>query len=375
MSAKFEMLVKSLTDTMKKPKKETSPYDTTAVVKRIEGDTAYVHISGGVEETPVSKTVDCKAGDTVQVRVGGGRAWITGNATAPPTDDTTAIKASGTATKFITDMVDGIFVHPENDKKNGVKVTDGVYIIRDGKVVAVYGDVTKIGDESGKHLFLDKDSIELKDGKKMLTKYDGTGVTLYDNDTEIAKFYNNSMGYGSVVFHTTAYENSDTEVSANGASVNLFGDDTIGQQYASSVNTNGVYKSRYAFDGIYNNNTNYPVGTYRNLDYSGAPQTTSGSWYHVGMGSLEDGTWLVTFGGSFQSNGTGDRMILLSTSNNTTIATRHDLISRAATGNDTLMQGSRIMRLSTTTEIYLHFHQNSGSSLLIYPALQAIKLV
>lgn len=375
MSSRFDKMIKDFVDSIKENKKETGPYDTTATVIRIEENMAYVHIPGGIEETPVSKTIDCKIGDIVQLRVGGGRAWIVGNATAPPTDDTTAIKASGTATKFITDMVDGIFVHPENDKKNGVKVTDGVYIIRDGKIVAVYGDVTKIGDESGKHLFLDKDSIELKDGKKMLTKYDGTGVVLYDNDTEIAKFYNNSMGYGSVVFHTTAYENSDTEVSANGASVNLFGDDTIGQQYASSVNTNGVYKSRYAFDGIYNNNTNYPVGTFRNLDYSGAPQTTSGTWYHVNMGSLEDGTWLVTFGGSFDANGSGDRMILLSTSDDTIVASRHDLISRASANNPTILQGARILRLSATTEIYLHFYQNSGSSLFIHPALQAIKLV
>ena len=142
MSAKFEMLVKSLTETMKTPKKTTSPYDTTATVVRIDGDTAYVHIAGGVEETPVSKTVNCNEGDTVQVRVGGGRAWITGNATAPPTDDTRAIKASGEATKFITDTSNGVFVHREGDSKNGVKITDQVDIVRDGNVSASYGEET-----------------------------------------------------------------------------------------------------------------------------------------------------------------------------------------------------------------------------------------
>ena len=142
MSAKFEMLVKSLTETMKNPKKTTSPYDTTATVVRIDGDTAYVHIAGGVDETPVSKTVNCKEGDTVQVRVGGGRAWITGNATAPPTDDTRAIKASGEATKFITDTSNGVFVHREGDEKNGVKITDQVDIVRDGNVSASYGEET-----------------------------------------------------------------------------------------------------------------------------------------------------------------------------------------------------------------------------------------
>lgn len=74
------------------------PYDTQAEVVRIDGSTAYVHIPGGIDETPVQMTIACAVGDTVQVRVGGGRAWLTGNATAPPTDDAEAIKAKTTAT-------------------------------------------------------------------------------------------------------------------------------------------------------------------------------------------------------------------------------------------------------------------------------------
>lgn len=68
--------------------KSTQPYDTRAEVVRVSGSTAYVHIPGGVAETPVTMTIACKKGDTVQVRVSGGRAWIVGNETAPPTDDT-----------------------------------------------------------------------------------------------------------------------------------------------------------------------------------------------------------------------------------------------------------------------------------------------
>ena len=67
--------------------KSTQPYDTRAEVVRVSGSTAYVHIPGGVAETPVTMTIACKRGDTVQVRVSGGRAWIVGNETAPPTDD------------------------------------------------------------------------------------------------------------------------------------------------------------------------------------------------------------------------------------------------------------------------------------------------
>ena len=74
-------------------KKGTSPYDTQAEVIRVEGNTAWVHIPGGVDETPVRMTMNANPGDMVQVRVSGGRAWLTGNASSPPTDNTEAYKA------------------------------------------------------------------------------------------------------------------------------------------------------------------------------------------------------------------------------------------------------------------------------------------
>lgn len=73
--------------------RKTSAYDTPAVVRRVDGSTAWVHIPGGVDETPVQLTVAASAGDTVQVRVSGGRAWMVGNASAPPTDDRVAVAA------------------------------------------------------------------------------------------------------------------------------------------------------------------------------------------------------------------------------------------------------------------------------------------
>lgn len=91
----IDKVAKELISTMKSADESgTKPYDTPAKVLRIEGDTAWVHIPGGVDETPVALTVNAKAGDTVQVRVSGGRAFIIGNVTAPPTDDTKAEEAN-----------------------------------------------------------------------------------------------------------------------------------------------------------------------------------------------------------------------------------------------------------------------------------------
>lgn len=75
-------------------KSKPSGYDTPAEVVRVEGNTAWVHIPGGVAETPVRKTIDCKVGELVQVRVSGGSATLTGNETTPPTGDAAAIAAA-----------------------------------------------------------------------------------------------------------------------------------------------------------------------------------------------------------------------------------------------------------------------------------------
>lgn len=79
-------------------KERTSAYDTTATVKRVEGNTAWVHIPGGVDETPVKLTISAKEGDQVQVRVSGGSAFMVGNGTNPPTDDARANEAYTVAT-------------------------------------------------------------------------------------------------------------------------------------------------------------------------------------------------------------------------------------------------------------------------------------
>ena len=87
---------KNLTAAMQ-PKTGPQPYDTQATVVRVEDDTLWVHIPGGVEETPVQRTINAAEGDVIQIRVGGGSAWAVGNASAPPTDDARANEAHGVA--------------------------------------------------------------------------------------------------------------------------------------------------------------------------------------------------------------------------------------------------------------------------------------
>ena len=91
-------LVETLKESINKAPK---PFDTTAEVTRIEDDTAWVQIPGSDDETPVNLTIAAKEGDNVQVRVSGGNAFLVGNASAPPTDDATAIIAQGKAEEAV----------------------------------------------------------------------------------------------------------------------------------------------------------------------------------------------------------------------------------------------------------------------------------
>lgn len=80
----------------------TTGTDYTATVTKVEGDTAYVQMSGSdISDTPVALSINADVGDTVRVRVANGKAWITGNDTLPPSNDKKAV-----ATKMMKNMSD-----------------------------------------------------------------------------------------------------------------------------------------------------------------------------------------------------------------------------------------------------------------------------
>lgn len=68
-------------------------YDSDGTVTRIEDGKIWVHIPGGVPETPVDITMAAEVGDAVKVRLSGGKAWLTGNKSEPPTGDKIAKEA------------------------------------------------------------------------------------------------------------------------------------------------------------------------------------------------------------------------------------------------------------------------------------------
>ena len=531
-------LIKDLIDAIKaSEKKKTTGYDTSAVVRRIEDGTAWVHIPGGVDETPVKLTINASVGDNVQVRVSGGRAFLVGNGTAPPTDDSTAIKATrvaksaqdtaieakdeaseawryaGTAkdaaqsaqesadsayesamsannsannalvqlsvvedvagtlrwisehgdyvlatdttvhsgtvyfvyehgdyvpiaspdpsanpsangwyildvTQSTTDYImahlavtsAGLWVLPVNglaehelvdsqgnkliDSNNnplvdfstdpehasGYKVLlsgTGMSIYNDeGEVVANYGTTTTIGASSGKHIYIDSDSVDIKDDEILLASFSGNGISFYkvisNVQTEVARL---SAGANGRPYLFIPKENdSGSEPYGRGSTVSSFGLETETTSSDKEEDT-GVYKASYTHHGIKYNSSPYFVGSVLAGDDTSDELGTS-EWAMYEEIILTKGIWIVTFGGAFSSNSNGMRyLVLTSTSGNSQTATRQDIRCAPATGGSTSMQSVRIVKLNSDTTYYVYAYQNSGSTLTVSTFVRAIKII
>lgn len=118
------------------PKRGPQPYDTQATVVRVEDDTLWVHIPGGVEETPVQRTINASEGDVIQIRVGGGSAWAVGNASAPPTDD-----ARANAAHSVAEAADGKAVAADEKSEEALELLK----VQRAEIDQLFADWAQIG--------------------------------------------------------------------------------------------------------------------------------------------------------------------------------------------------------------------------------------
>lgn len=192
----------SIIDSIIEAKKdETEAYDSPATVLRTDGDTLWVHIDGGVDETPIKRTIDAKPGDVIQVRVGGGRAWATGNATAPPTDDTKA-KAVEAKTTVIEKVVNTVKNVAEKAYKIAGNTDQYFWVTESGTDTGAH--ITEIPreefladpDNGGGNLLARSNGIAVREGMAELSTFSSSGLNVktYDdqgNGVDIAH-----LGYG-----------------------------------------------------------------------------------------------------------------------------------------------------------------------------------
>lgn len=181
-----------LVQMLKQDKKTGSDY--TGTVTRVEGDTVYVRITGSdIMDTPVKMSIDAKAGDTVRVRVANGKAWLTGNDTAPPTNDTKKIQKiqndlyePGGKVSSITKIVEKVgqlaantnqyFWRTNKGTDTGIHITE---VPRD--------TFLKDPENGGSNLLARSNGIAVRDGLTELSQFTGSGVTIGKSDGFKAK--------------------------------------------------------------------------------------------------------------------------------------------------------------------------------------------
>lgn len=176
---------------------KTKAYDTVAEVLRVDEKTAYVHIDGGADETPAQMTINCKEGDSVKIRVSGGRAWLTGNLTSPPTDDTAANKANKTVTKVKKSYENFKYATEENFNSQETKILEAAKVATnfmkyiDGLGLIV-GDMR--GNTLGQNALLDSNGMAVRNGRNEIVRFGIAPIVI--NNTDGDKTYE---GSGSVM--------------------------------------------------------------------------------------------------------------------------------------------------------------------------------
>lgn len=265
MGMSTKQIQNDLMDALKASEPKTSAYDTEAEVVRIEGSVAWVHISGGVDETPVAMTISAEPGDTVRVRVSGGTAWLMGNDTAPPTDDKKAIAAQQMAAQAVTsaseaiknvDVLDRSLTQEEIfNRLTADNTTNGIYI--DPVTGRIYIDATyiesgafRILDDNGNVIFLaDKDSQTFVWNTDYCTLGSDGKLVLKDRgktwDSDAASFRVESAGSpyveiksykilaGSAEGITTVTDNEIAMKTVSGAAGDVF---SVGFDYDENLN-------------------------------------------------------------------------------------------------------------------------------------------
>lgn len=187
--------VKEIASTMKQSK--TKAYDTVAKVLRVDEKTAYVHIDGGADETPAQMAINCKAGDSVKIRVSGGRAWLTGNLTSPPTDDTVANKANKTVTKVKKSYENFKYATEENFNSQEDKISEAAKVATNfmkyiNGLGLIVGDMR--GDTLGQNTLLDSNGMAVRNGRNEIVRFGTAPIVITNTDGD--KTYE---GSGSVM--------------------------------------------------------------------------------------------------------------------------------------------------------------------------------
>ena len=263
---------------------KTQPFDRQGEVKRIEGKIAWVKLEGSDRETPIQMTIACDVGDTVQARIGGGSAWLTGNLTAPPTDD----KKANEAISMVTTVVQEVQEQVEEALEEATDVEDVTmqYCLSDSSsTFTQYGDWSSTPPTyvSGKYYWV----------RSVLVDDDGNetyGEPRYSQDTQLS--VETSRAYATTNAHfwydsTGAYVTDSTQTDYKASASN---------KYATRVTPTGIIQS-------YSGNllsawTSSGIGFYAGDGTTASTSTPTASFGSGGINLYGGGSIIASFGTS-----------------------------------------------------------------------------
>lgn len=265
--------------------------DYTGTVTKVEGNVAYVQLAGAdINDTPVKMSVSAKKGDTVRVRVNKGRAWITGNDTAPPTDDAYAKESE-------------IVLSNEIEKTNvTLKTVEGVATEAHkiaGNTDQYFWHVTS-GTDTGAHLTEIPQDQFLEDpengGGNLLVR--SNGVAIRDGLNELAQFRVDGLDFydqhgGNIV---------DIDTDAVAYTLDFYDthkNDSLAANVPWEIEITSPYFSNFARNGILNLEINGPLETV-SFDLSSDYTQTISSYYATVQLTYSASNKTITFISSAQ---------------------------------------------------------------------------
>lgn len=257
--------IKEIASAMKESK--TKPYDTVAKVLRVDEKTAYVHIDGGADETPAQMAINCKTGDTVKIRVSDGKAWLTGNITAPPTDDSVAIKANKTATKVkksyenFKDITEENFSSQEDKIAEAAKVATNFMKYIEGLGLVV-GDMR--GNTLGQNALLDANGMCVRNNNSEIVRFGITDIKVVNEDGDPVYSGAGSVikSQNNIVVSTQQTKDAGNTNAGGKAALELYYDSAEDNMSLSlSVKSGTSYTDLYESigNGIYADNSNTKI--------------------------------------------------------------------------------------------------------------------
>lgn len=266
---------RDIAEALKTRRREPKPYDTSGIVKGIRNGVAYVQFSGGEDETPVALTINAHVGDEVMVRSSGGRAYLIGNQSAPPTDDREAKKANQKAevASAKADVADGKADEAKDVAANADAKSEDALNLAEGVDEHFWHDntgahVTQATQEeyeddpstAGGNLLMTSQGMAVRDGTTELASFTGTQAQIGKNGTfhvvvddsslefnngsgntfDIEAFYRDGVDGGRIIKKVDALNQASLGVQSDGR----YSDARL---YASFYDDGGTYGSQSAY--------------------------------------------------------------------------------------------------------------------------------